>query len=67
MDFLISKLRLMLELSSIVDSHPSLQKITNDNNYIVVPQDRFEDFLHDICLIFGRAIIKVREPQENEQ
>lgn len=57
----VSKINLILELADSIDNHPSLVKITNKEEEFVVPDDRYEDFLHDIKLMFGRIVQRVSE------
>lgn len=57
----INKLLLMLEIADVLENHPSIIKITDEDGKIVIPEDRYPDFAYDFGLIMGRILGKLCE------
>lgn len=65
-NFYVSRPRFIIEIARILEEHPGIVKIMDDNNYMVVPLERYTDFCHDIGVLLGKAMANVVELRENE-
>lgn len=62
----VNKLLFLLEMADNLDNHPSIQKITDEYGYLVIPIDKYEDFAHDFGVIIARILNRLCEPYEEK-
>lgn len=63
MNIRIGKLEFFMLLSDIIENSPAFEAISDNDGYIVVPQDKYEDFAVDMGRIIGRIIEKIAKPE----
>lgn len=59
----ISGSQLILGFVSALETSKGIRKIMNDRGEMVIPEDRFGDFCHDIAIMLGRVIEHVAESE----
>jgi hypothetical protein len=63
MNVKVSKLEFFMLLSAVMENTDAFTRISDEDGYILVPEDRLEDFYRDMGLVVGRILDKVGRPE----
>lgn len=63
MNIRFSKVEIILILADIIENQPAFKELTDDEGYLVIPSDKYDNFCYDMGLVLGRVLERIAKPE----